>query len=179
MTLSNRFKNCVARDMVNGEWPDHQFYRFDAGRIDQYMDILTAGGYADILKDRFWGDRCEPGWREAFAANADLAFRCIFKLWENCHGWDAIRMRRPGYWVSPRDWRNSLDAVLTARHGAHRTVTDGELMAGYIHFLNMMFRASDGYIRSCIGFGRIRVPSSWDTVLSYAHCYAIEQMGDR
>jgi hypothetical protein len=183
--MSNKTLNDFALEIRFGRWEDSDFYRFDISRIEQYGRMFEDCGYHGYINlDGFDESDTEPRplsgkERGMFCMNADMVARCLMKFWSTCHAWDAQTMRRPGNWVDIHDWAKNVEHMRCNRGERDSHVYDGEFLAGYIHFLNMLMRASDRYIRSCIDLEtqQVRIPKTWENTYRYIalpHLYEVE-----
>jgi hypothetical protein len=184
--MGNKTLNDYALEIRFGKWEDSDFYRFDAGRIEQYGKIFEKLGYHGYIDlDGLDESDMEPRpllpgkERDMFCMNADRVARCLMKFWFTCHAWDCETLRRPGNWVEIHYWAKNVEHMRYNRGEKDGHVYDGEFLAGYIHFLNMLMHASDSYIRSCIDLdrGMVRIPKTWENTYRYIalpHLYEVE-----
>lgn len=154
--MNHSLLNEFAVEITSGEWPEYELYRFDDSRIEQYSHLFLEPGQG--VKER-----------EVFCRNADRVSRCLMKFWFTCHGWDGQTLRRPGNWEDIDTWAGHVEHISSVRNERDTHVYDCEFLAGYVHFLNMLLRASDSYIRSCIDLdlGRVRIPKRWENTYRY------------
>ena len=184
--MSNKTLNDFALEIRFGRWEESGFYRFDSSRIEQYGRMFEKYGYHGYI-NLYGFDESDmeprpllPGKeRDMFCMNADRVARCLMKFWSTCHAWDGQTLRRPGNWVYIHDWAKNVEHMRYNRGEKDGHVYDGEFLAGYMHFLNMLMRASDSYIRSCIDLEtqQVRIPKTWENTYRYIqlpHLYEVE-----